>query len=173
MQSSIPILESHEWDLSAAVDEITALFDDPAVDAADARLDAFDVEVCGIEPVDEPADDPQDGNASPYCQASFALNNEPDDGIPFGDPAGVEEYYDDLLASLASLHAVVPEELKPHLDVLGETFSTFCVILEQCEFDFTAAGPDLDAYQADVEAEFDAAADVLDAHDENVCGIVF
>lgn len=44
------VLSANNWDVFASIDELDAVTDDGEMDAVEARLEAFDLEVCGIEP---------------------------------------------------------------------------------------------------------------------------
>lgn len=52
LTQAILVLEEADWDLFAASDSLEELVEDPEVAAAEERIDAYDTEVCGLEPDD-------------------------------------------------------------------------------------------------------------------------
>ncbi|MDW3219709.1 MAG: hypothetical protein R8F63_13935 [Acidimicrobiales bacterium] len=180
----VDLLEANGWNYFAVIDEVDALFESAGLAAAIERLDAFDADICGIESDDggdggddgaPNGDDEQAGfSDSPYCQLAFAFS-EDSRSIPIGEgPDAIQAFYDDVLDALVGLWELAPDELKAHIDTIGEGISTIYVLLEQYGFDLDAADEDLAELTSDPEFNepMNAATEVLENYDETVCGIV-
>ncbi|GJM36904.1 MAG: hypothetical protein DHS20C19_02710 [Acidimicrobiales bacterium] len=177
----VDLLEANGWNYFAVLDELDAIFEAPALVAAGERLDAFDADVCGIESDstggdgDTNGDDEQAGfDDSPYCQLAFAFSQDTR-SIPVGEgPEAIEAFYDDVLDALVGLWELAPEELKAHIDTIGEGISAIYLLLEEHGFDLDAATADMNELTSDPEFNdpMNAATEVLENYDESVCGIV-
>jgi hypothetical protein len=173
---TIDVLVGVDWDLARAVDELTPLYVSPEYLAADGRLEAYDLEVCGFAPVDlvpaEPAEVPPEYAA--YCDAAFAASNA--DELPFdAGPAEVQVYYEGLLASLEELAVLATPDLEEDLLLIRDNFIEVVAILAEVDWDLDIGFPLVEEWSADpaIADPMDAAIARVERVDADVCGIIY
>lgn len=178
IDDTLAVLESVGFSLRDAEDQMTLLAADPEWMAAVAQLETFDRDVCGVTPgsiLDAPDEElPSTGPIAddPYCQLSAEISDRP--GLPFdGTTDDVKAYYDQLITDLADVRALAPEPLQSAYATINDTFDRVYEIMEENGFDLDLAQPILDDFAGDPEVDgaMNAAIDVVEAYDGDVCGL--
>jgi hypothetical protein len=179
---TIDVLAANDWDYEPALDQLTPIYLADDYVAADRQLEAYDADVCGFEPeeseptveppVEEPAEVPAEYVA--YCNTAFEASQAEELGFD-ADAAEAEAFYTGLLDRLEQLLSLAPPELVDALSTIRGNSTEVVSIFVSVDWDLDAGFALVEERASDpaVSDEMDAAIDVVEAFDADVCGLFF
>ena len=152
-------------------DQTAGTVEDSGEDS-DATSDADTAPDTGTETADGTSGEVASGEQpdSEWCVAAREMTVVADamDDVDFTDPAAVEAAVTDFVAKYEEIAPIAPPEIAEAVDTNFQAALVLQSALAEVDYDFLIA--DLSAI-GEIEAETDAARDVISAYNETACGI--